>query len=306
MHPIRRPPRRGFVINSPDMDAIAMRALFNNGALGGYWPADPAYAYEDSAGTIPASVNGVVGLLTNAVTGYPNAIQATTANKPYLRQTPVSGKYWYDSNTGTGALTATFSSSLGSACTIATVTPDGVTIAENQTVGTTYNICQPYNYNSDVLIINRALTAAEKALVTRVMQRSVPTLGSELITNGGFDTDTSSWTFEGTATNNSTPGLLIGKTGPNTNILVSQLVNVKSGMRYLLKGVVLGSVGSDSVSFYTGVNSNANNYGQTPFGLSTMIYGISSPTASTMYLNICGTGASKTLTVDSVSVREIF
>ncbi len=163
------------------------------GSEGGYWPADPAYAFADSTGTTAASVNGVVGLRLNAIAGYPNAVQATTANKPYLRLTPTTNKPWYDSNTATGAMNVAFASALGSACTIATVTPEGVVIADNQTVGTTFNIAPPYGYNSDVLIINRALTAAERALVTRVMQRSVPALGSNLAINGAFATDTD-WT----------------------------------------------------------------------------------------------------------------
>lgn len=304
-------------------DLMAIQRLFANGEQGGYWPADPAYLYEDSAGTIPASVNGVVGCwydahyrlkelgsevfstfptptisnysgtvgvwnsgtltMTNTgstVSGFPlfrfdisgmtiekrysadgqcsgnlskllycrlatsgtvnnfpygtingmiygetqsslacvefvtnlavgesltinylsikevlgnTAVQATTANKPYLRKTPVSNKVWLDSNTATGALNVTFSGSLGSACTIATVGAEGVTIAENQTVGTTYNLTPPYGYNGDVLIINRLLTAAEKALVTRVMWRNVPTLGSNLTLNGAFSADTD-WT----------------------------------------------------------------------------------------------------------------
>ncbi len=312
-------------------DLRDIQQMFTNGESGGYWPADPAYAYEDSAGTTKASQNGVVGLrydvskglalgpelITNGnfndgsgwtlyagvsiidgtlnfntssnqsancnTTGYvagtayvvsfnlisrtsgspyvnlggtvyyfpelspgyyqyiviPTgtpatyfafhggffgsggvcvvdnisvrslssnaAIQATTANKPYLRRTPTTNKPWYDANTATGALNVTFASALGSACTIATVTPEGVSILENQTVGTTYNICPPYGYNSDVLIINRALTPAEKALVTRVMQRSVPGLGSNLAVNGSFATDTdwtkgTGWSIDAVAT----------------------------------------------------------------------------------------------------------
>ncbi len=299
-------------------DLRDIQQMFANGEQGGYWPADPAYAYEDSEGTTAASVNGVVGIrydmtyglkqlgteiatsiLTPIIVNYTgsvgtwtagtatmsntgasggndyprfyfaypvvsgkrylisgrlsgninklyfirlaelgvannvaynnttgvfygevqsaavrltvstgllsgetlkieslsikevlgnHAIQATTGNKPYYRRTPTTNKPWYDSNTATGALNVTFASALGSACTVATVTPEGVSILESQTVGTTYNICPPFGYNSDVLIINRALTAAERALVMRVMQRSVPALGSELVTNGGFDT----------------------------------------------------------------------------------------------------------------------
>lgn len=186
MMTLRRPPRRGFGEQPATLAAI--QNLFARGELGGYWPTDPQYAYEDSEGTTLASVDGVVGYRTDVALGK-HAIQATTGNKPYLRRTPNSNKPWYDSNTATGALNVTFSSSLGSACTIATLTPEGVVIAENKTVGTTYNIAPPYGYNSDVLIINRALTAAEKALVTRVFSRNMPGLGSELVTNGGFDAD---------------------------------------------------------------------------------------------------------------------
>ncbi len=209
----------------PPSDEVLIQRLFSNGEKGGYWPALRQYAYEDSAGTTAASVNGVVGLRLNAIAGYPNAVQATTANKPYLRLTPTTNKPWYDSNTATGALTATFSGALGSACTVATVTPEGVTILENQTVGTTYNICPPYGYNSDVLIIDRAPTPAERALVTRVMQRSVPALGSELVVNGGFDSvadgvighDNGNGTVDGfSAQNNAYLSVVDGKLNVNS------------------------------------------------------------------------------------------
>ena len=93
------------------------------------------------------------------------------------------------------ALAATYPQNISAAtnCTIACATAEGVVIADNQTVGTTFNIAPPYGYNSDVLIINRALTAAEKALVTRVFQRNMPGLGSELVVNGGFDNGTTGW-----------------------------------------------------------------------------------------------------------------
>jgi len=370
-----------------------MQLLFANGENGGYWPADPQYSFEDSAGTLAASVNGVVGYRMDVALGK-HAVQATTANKPYLRRTPTTDKPWYDSNTATGAMNVTFASAMGrrnlltytenfsawiagiydqharptvtsntdiapdgsltadtltcthveastignttptiaasanqvftiscwvkssnistfrfciaygtsgysfgnhlgytfslpitiinswvrysfttqlpnnasittvhacisfgsatvgttmqvwgaqlelgstptdyqkivagpsavldpvaltatypqnisatTNCTIACVTPEGVVIADNQTVRTTFNIAPAFGYNSDVLIINRALTPAEKALVTRVMQRSVPSLGSNLAVNGSFTTDTdwtkgSGWSIDGTA-----------------------------------------------------------------------------------------------------------
>jgi hypothetical protein len=142
-----------------------------------------------------------VGALTDyqAVTNYSDimpgnhAVQATTGNKPIVRRTPQTGKYWLDGNTSTAAMTVTFPSSLGSACTIARVTPEGVTFTEGQTITSTYNLTPPYGYNSDVLIINRALTPAEKALVTKVLSRNVPMLGNELVVNGDFSGGTAGW-----------------------------------------------------------------------------------------------------------------
>ena len=222
-----------------DTGVEALEPLFANGELGGYWPADPAYAYEDSAGTTPASVDGVVGYRTDVALGK-HAVQATTANKPYLRRTPTTNKPWYDANTATGALNVTFASALGSSCTIATVTPEGVVIAENQTVGTTYNLTPPYGYNGDVLIINRALTPAEKALVTRVMQRSVPQLGSELVTNGSFDTDTW-WSKNTGASISGGVGVLTDVPGAQTAIYANNLLIV--GIQYYAQVEVIGFTG---------------------------------------------------------------
>lgn len=280
-------------------DMAAIRAMFASGELGGYWESALSSYYEDSAGTVQASVNGVVGawnpishiekgdnLVTNGgfdsgdgwttilgsvtysggvVIGSPGidgaitqpislvagklyevkytvtrlaglmdvkflggttvggtirnssgtfvdylvalpgnntirigmdnpfsgtvdnvsvrevpcspAIQTTTAYKPYLRRTPQTNLYWADSNTATSALTAKFSSSLGSACTVARVGPEGVTFLESQTIGTTYNIAPAYGWNGDVMVIDRALTVAEKAVITRYMTRKQPLAG---------------------------------------------------------------------------------------------------------------------------------
>lgn len=103
---IRRPPRRGF--GEQPANLVAIQALFVRGEKGGYWPADPAYMRENSAGTTAVSVGGVCGQYINTIAGQPNGIQATTGNKPIVRQTPQTGKYWLDGNTATAAMTVTF------------------------------------------------------------------------------------------------------------------------------------------------------------------------------------------------------
>lgn len=128
-----------------------------------------------------------VVLLTGVV-----AVEATTALKPILRKTPTTGVCWADSNTSASALNVALGN-LGSACTLARATAEGVTFTENVSITSTYNIAPAFSFNSDVAIFNRALTAIEKALITRYMARAVPMLGSNLIINGTFDTDTTGW-----------------------------------------------------------------------------------------------------------------
>jgi len=145
--------------------------------LVGYWSADPAYLYEDSAGTIPASLNGVIGAWASVASPAVLAVQSTTANKPYLRHSPISNTYYLDGNTATAALTATLGN-LGSACTVVLSGPDGPVFKEGVTISATYNLATPFNWNGEIAIWNRALTIAEKALVTRYMKRYDTQYGS--------------------------------------------------------------------------------------------------------------------------------
>ncbi len=121
-----------------------------------------------------------------------HAVQTTTANKPYLRRTSTSLIYWLDSDILTSSLTATLSN-LGSACTVARAGAEGVTFTEGVTISSTYNIAPAFGFNADIAIFSRALTATEKALVTRYMQRAVPLVGNDLVTNGTFASDITGW-----------------------------------------------------------------------------------------------------------------
>ena len=71
-----------------------------------------------------------------------------------------------------------------------------MTFTEGVTISATYNIAPAFGFNADIAIFNRALTATEKALLTRYMQRGVPVLGTDVVTNGTFDSDT--WWTKGT------------------------------------------------------------------------------------------------------------
>lgn len=69
--------------------------LFAAGEKGGWWdPSNLASVWEDSAGTVPASVDGVVGKINDLSGNSFHFLQATTANKPILRL--ASGKYYLE------------------------------------------------------------------------------------------------------------------------------------------------------------------------------------------------------------------
>ena len=181
----------------------------------------------------------ISSLSIKPVTGN-HAIQWTTANKPILRKTPTTGVYWLDANTSTSALNVALGN-LGSACTVARSGAEGVTFTENVSITSTYNIAPAFSFNSDVAIFNRALTETEKALITRYMARAVPLLGSNLITNGTFDTDTA-WT-KGTGWSIGS-GIASKSAGTASNL--TQSVGV-SGNAYYAKAdatVTAGTIGA--------------------------------------------------------------
>ena len=140
--------------------------------LAGYWPAGIEYLWADDAGTTLPSIGGGIGKRLDAF-GVNHATQATATFKPILRQTSASKLYWLDSNTPGSALTATLGN-LGTACTVAQIDATGPVFTENVTITSTYNLTAPYGYGGDIAIFSRALTASEKALVTRYLRRSYP------------------------------------------------------------------------------------------------------------------------------------
>jgi len=181
-----------------------------------------------------------VVLLTGVV-----AVEATTALKPTLRKTPTTGIYWADSNTSTSALNVALGN-LGSACTVARSGAEGVTFTEGVTISSTYNLAPAFSFNSDVALFNRALTATEKALVTRYMQRGVPVLGSNVVTNGKFDDGATGWSV---GTNWSIGGGIATKTGGAGGVLV-QAYTLPVGSFYAIRGDFTVTAGA--FNFYVG------------------------------------------------------
>lgn len=79
-------------VNASGTAAFSPSSLFAASEKGGWYDIAPAYVWEDSAGTTPASVNGPVGRVTDRSGNSYHLLQGTTANKPLLRQ---SGALYY-------------------------------------------------------------------------------------------------------------------------------------------------------------------------------------------------------------------
>lgn len=160
----------------------------------GYW--DPAQGVLTTSGdTPPLTVGSPVGYYPDQSGQAKHASQATTANKPILRQTPTTKQYWLDADS-TDALNITLASQLTNAA-IFRVTAEGVTVSRGQTVATTYNLVTSYAYNGPIAIFDEsstALTAEQVAQITRFMQASVPSISpTNLVTNGNFSTADLLW-----------------------------------------------------------------------------------------------------------------
>ena len=201
--------------------------------------ADPAFA-------------GTIDNITLVSVSNAPALQATTANKPILRKTPTTGVYWADANTSTSALTVALGN-LGSACTVARSGAEGVTFTENVSITSTYNIAPAFSFNSDVALFNRALTATEKALITRYMARAVPLLGSNVVTNGTFDTDTTGWTASASAQLSLSSGYMrVANNGAANQYAYQVLIGLLSSKYYFASCLCKGDDGTGKGRFILG------------------------------------------------------
>lgn len=175
-------------------------------------------------------------------------------------------------------------------CTLARATAEGVTFTDNSEIAATYNIAPAFSFNSDVAIFNRSLTATEKALITRYMARAVPMLGSNVVTNGTFDTDTA-WT-KGTGWSIGS-GIASKSAGTASNL--TQSVGV-SGNAYYAKAdatVTAGTIGA-----YPG--SGTTQFGSTS-ATGTLAYAMK---ASGTGIGVRG-DASFAGNVDNATIKEI-
>ena len=127
-------------------------------------------------------------------------------------------------------------------------------------------------------------------------------IGDELVTNGGFDTDLTGWTFQGTATDTSTAGFLSGTTGPTTNLLAHQVITTVIGKTYRLDITTGPASTAVYVSPTTAGGLTIGSTGFATSGNKTLIFVAK---ATTTYLSVMSVGINSNASIDNISVKEI-
>jgi len=126
--------------------------------------------------------------------------------------------------------------------------------------------------------------------------------GVELVTNGTFDTDTSGWTFQGTATDTSSAGFLSGTTGPASNLLAHQVITTVAGKTYRID-ITTGP--ASTAVYLSPTTAGGVTLGSTGFvtnGSKTLTF---VATSATTYLSVMSVGVLANASLDNISVQEV-
>lgn len=135
-------------------------------------------------------------------------------------------------------------------------------------------------------------------LSLKAQLRSSGISSPELLTNSTFDTDTTGWTFEGTATNTSTAGFLAGTTGGATNILAHQSFTSEIGEKYKLTLVR----GPQNTGIYVGTGIGSTTNLNTGFATGTSQTRFFDASATETFVTVMSFGATSPASVSTVSV----
>ena len=160
-----------------------LRFLFANGEAGAWY--DLLTLWADTGGTTAATDGDDVARIDDLSGNGNNATQATAG----LRMTYLeAGGYRYLSGNGTDKTYSVTLPDLGTDATVAYCDETGVTFLENQTISGAYSL-PLVNQLYGIVILDRAMTAAEQARVTAYFNRKKPSLleledGSLLLLEG--------------------------------------------------------------------------------------------------------------------------
>lgn len=165
--------------------AFSPRRLFAAGVAGVWFdPSDLSTMFQDAAGTTPATVDSVVGLMLDKSGNGCHASRVTTANKPILRRDAITGLYYLefdgvdDELLGTGNWAANASLTLVAGWSTQTTTSDSgiLTVAPGSTS----------NYSQRCLAVADGTTFKADAR-NRSVSLPVASVSSPTVVYGYFD-----------------------------------------------------------------------------------------------------------------------
>lgn len=241
--------------DAPGLLPFSPRDLFGP-ADNGAWldPSATGFLYRTTGMMLNARYNGPIKAIADKSGKGRDAVQATTSLAPLFANDVTTGKTCVRFKQGFDLLPIAFGATLGANCTIVFANGSSVEFLTGQSVGATYTITKTF---FQFLIINRALTAAEKTSLTNYFSvfcpKYTPTYscyadptrpddsGNGLAPNTAKKTLLAAtnilWTLPSGATLGLMPGTYSGE--QITTNLVSNLAGKTHGIHAMAAGVVI-------------------------------------------------------------------
>jgi hypothetical protein len=141
------------------------------------------------------------------------------------------------------------------------------------------------------------VTAPGDAIALQLDKSQGLTLGPELVTNGGFDTDTD-WTLDAAS---SISGGVLSTTKANAGEIASQVIPISAGKVYFVQYTVLSTNGEIIVPRLSGNSASSAPPTTTTGTFQAVITAVSD--VDKFAFNVAATGV--TATIDNISVREL-
>ena len=275
---------------------------------------------EDSAATTPAAVGSPIGRHADLSGKGNHALQATGANKPTLRTTPQTGRYWLEAIDSARALNITFGVAPGTMY-VGRVTSEGMEWLTESWSTTTINILRTNRYNAGLVARSRDWSPAEKALISAYFSRQMPTLSAEKLANPTFAGNATGWTaynaglaFDGSddlvVTGDTVGPAGVSQSGLSTSgklVLLSVEASGAVGgatadrLFFSLASAITGGVSTGSPAYTIGVNTWVVNAAMSKLSVAV----IAGSGHDTLRIRTNSTSTGAPFTIRSASVREV-
>jgi hypothetical protein len=250
------------------------------------------------------AVTGTITVSVKELTGY-HAIQATAGNRPTVRLTPQTKKYFIDSTTATQTLVSTLPN--WGSCTIARVRMDGTVEYSTATVSGAFAVTETNRAMLGCGVFSGTLSDVQKRAFDQFAGFYRPALGAEMFPNGEFTLPLSGWSTTASTIAIVSEKLTLTSSSTSTGYC-SKIVATNSSSILLARFTIIKETASgggvqlkvnSGLTTYGSDNSNSSP-GEKSFNI--LVAGV---TQVLFYLYNWGTTPGVTSKFDNISLREV-